>query len=75
MSAKRAKSATSRPARTSLTSPSKTLADFDFGFQPSLDERQVRELATLASVQQGSAQSSSRLQDLSSDGRAPVRSL
>jgi|FaiFalFF_MnMetaG_3_1042247.scaffolds.fasta_scaffold09141_2 DNA replication protein DnaC len=31
----------------------KTLADFDFRFQPSLDERQVRELATLAFVEEG----------------------
>lgn len=31
----------------------KTLADFDFAFQPSLDERQVRELATLAFVEEG----------------------
>ena len=28
----------------------RTLGQFDFGFQPSLDERQVRELATLAFV-------------------------
>ncbi len=28
----------------------RTLAEFDFGFQPSIDERQVRELATLAFV-------------------------
>src|SRR5688572_28489441 len=26
----------------------RTLDEFDFGFQPSIDERQVRELATLA---------------------------
>jgi DNA replication protein DnaC len=31
----------------------KTLADFDFSFQPSLDERQIRELATLAFVERG----------------------
>jgi len=31
----------------------KTLADFDFRFQPSLDERQVRELATLAFIEEG----------------------
>lgn len=30
----------------------KSLQDFDFSFQPSIDERQVRELATLAFVQQ-----------------------
>lgn len=30
----------------------KTLADFDFGFQPSIDERQIRELATLGFVHQ-----------------------
>lgn len=29
-----------------------TLADFDFGFQPSIDERQIRELATLGFVHQ-----------------------
>lgn len=28
----------------------KTLRDFDFSFQPSIDERQIRELATLAFV-------------------------
>jgi len=28
----------------------KTLEEFDFGFQPSIDERQVRELAALAFV-------------------------
>jgi DNA replication protein DnaC len=28
----------------------RTLADFDFSFQPSIDERQVRELATLSFV-------------------------
>jgi DNA replication protein DnaC len=31
----------------------KTLEGFDFGFQPSIDERQVRELATLRFVNQG----------------------
>lgn len=31
----------------------KTLADFDFSFQPSLDECQIRELATLAFVDRG----------------------
>ncbi len=31
----------------------KTLSQFDFPFQPSLDERQVRELATLRFVQEG----------------------
>jgi DNA replication protein DnaC len=30
----------------------KTLADFDFGYQPSLDEGQVRELATLSFAEQ-----------------------
>ncbi|MBC7335331.1 MAG: ATP-binding protein [Clostridia bacterium] len=30
----------------------KTLADFDFSFQPSIDERQIRELATLGFVHQ-----------------------
>lgn len=30
----------------------KTLADFDFSFQPSIDERQIRELANLGFVQQ-----------------------
>src|SRR5918997_2085158 len=32
----------------------KTLEQFDFAFQPSLDERQVRELSTLRFVQEGS---------------------
>lgn len=32
----------------------KTLAQFDFAFQPSLDERQIRELATLRFVSEGS---------------------
>lgn len=31
----------------------KTLSDFDFSFQPSIDERQVRELATLSFVDNG----------------------
>ncbi len=31
----------------------KTLEDFDFSFQPSIDERQVRELATMRFVHQG----------------------
>jgi len=32
----------------------KTLADFDFSFQPSVDERQIRELASLTFIQEGS---------------------
>lgn len=32
----------------------KTLADFDFTFQPSVDERQIRELAQLSFVREGS---------------------
>ncbi len=32
---------------------SKTLEDFDFAFQPSVNERQIRELATLRFVAQG----------------------
>ncbi|SFV10121.1 IS21-like element helper ATPase IstB [Alicyclobacillus macrosporangiidus] len=32
----------------------KTLADFDFSFQPSIDERQIRELASLTFIQEGS---------------------
>lgn len=32
----------------------KTLDQFDFSFQPSIDERQVRELATLTFVQEAS---------------------
>ncbi len=32
----------------------RTLEDFDFGFQPSIDERQVKELATLAFVAEAS---------------------
>ncbi|GGJ13535.1 ATPase AAA [Alicyclobacillus cellulosilyticus] len=31
----------------------KTLADFDFSFQPSIDERQIRELATLTFIREG----------------------
>ncbi|MFH4258944.1 ATP-binding protein, partial [Acinetobacter baumannii] len=32
----------------------KPLADFDFSFQPSVDERQIRELAGLTFIQEGS---------------------
>jgi DNA replication protein DnaC len=32
----------------------KTLADFEFGFQPSIDERQIRELSQMAFVHDGS---------------------
>ena len=32
----------------------RTLEEFDFGFQPSIDERQVKELATLAFVAEAS---------------------
>lgn len=32
----------------------KTLEQFDFGFQPSIDERQIRELQTLRFVSEGS---------------------
>lgn len=32
----------------------KTLADFDFDFQPSIDEKQIKELATLSFVHEGS---------------------
>lgn len=31
----------------------RTLADFDFSFQPSVDERQIRELASLTFIQEG----------------------
>lgn len=31
----------------------KTLSDFDFSFQPSIDERQIRELSTLSFVENG----------------------
>ena len=32
----------------------RTLEEFDFGFQPSIDERQVKEIATLAFVAEAS---------------------
>jgi DNA replication protein DnaC len=36
----------------------KTLADFDFSFQPSVDERQIRELASLTFIRRAATLSS-----------------
>ncbi len=53
----------------------KTLDQFDFGFQPSIDERRIRDLATLRFIEHQEKPASSDLNQQVTNRHKPVNSI